>query len=286
MVYAAASLLGIASALLALLAPKYAVDHTQHVGAWQGALAGKNSCAAIMVIGLSAALVYAPKSMLQRATRIFMMLLFAVIISMADSSGALVVIAVVWVSLPLLRHLAAYEQKTRALITVILFIGGAGAVICMVEYLPLILKLLNRDPTLTGRTDIWKGESANVILAVKWALPNAHNGFLDIWLSLGGVGLALFGYALLKACRRIWQILLGNELKANLWMIAIVILVVTFNLDESVLIAAPSLMWILLASAFCGLEIATRREVRRVRVRLPAGGPRILAANAPLGGVT
>jgi O-antigen ligase len=310
MVYAAASLLGIASALLALLAPKYAVDHTQHVGAWQGALAGKNSCAAIMVIGLSAALVYAPKSMLQRATRIFMMLLFAVIISMADSSGALVVIAVVWVSLPLLRHLAAYEQKTRALITVILFIGGAGAVICMVEYLPLILKLLNRDPTLTGRTDIWKavltsifkhpllgygygafwlglkGESANVILAVKWALPNAHNGFLDIWLSLGGVGLALFGYALLKACRRIWQILLGNELKANLWMIAIVILVVTFNLDESVLIAAPSLMWILLASAFCGLEIATRREVRRVRVRLPAGDPRILAANAPLGGVT
>jgi O-antigen ligase len=284
MVYAATSFIGISSVALCLLAPQYAVDHSQHAGAWQGILAGKNSLAMIMVVGLAAALVYRPKSMLQQVARVFMMLLFAGVIHMADSSGALVVVAVLWASLPLLNHLAAYEKKTRALITVMLFVGGAGLVIGLVEYLPLILKLLNRDPTLTGRTDIWqavlisifkhpllgygygafwlglKGESANVVLAVKWALPNAHNGFLDIWLSLGGLGLALFGYALFKACRRIWHILLGQELKANLWLISIVILVVTFNLDESVLISAPSMMWILLTSAFCGLEVVAHRQ--------------------------
>jgi exopolysaccharide production protein ExoQ len=284
MVYAATSFIAIVSLAMCVLTPSYAVDDTAHIGAWQGMLAGKNALAMMMVIGLAAALVHHPKSMLAKAVKVFMMLLFAALLYKAGSSGALVVIAVLWVSLPVLNHLAKYEQKTRALITVILFIGSTGLVIGLVEYLPLILKLLNRDPTLTGRTDIWKavlisifkhpllgygygafwlglrGESANVVLAVKWAVPHAHNGFLDIWLALGGVGLACFGYALLKACRRIWQILLSNELKANMWMISIVILVTTFNLDESDLISAPSVMWILLVSAFCGLEVVAHRQ--------------------------
>jgi exopolysaccharide production protein ExoQ len=288
MVYTASSLIAISSVAMCLVAPKFSVDHSTHVGAWQGILAGKNALAMIMVIGLAAALVQQPKSTLQQGARAFMMLLFAGVMFMAGSSGALVVIAVLWASLPLLNHLARYQQRTRALISVMLFIGGAGLVIGLVEYLPLILKLLNRDPTLTGRTDIWKavlisifkhpllgygygafwlglrGESANVVLAVKWAVPHAHNGFLDIWLALGGVGLACFGYALLKACRRIWQILLSDDLKASMWMISIVILVVTFNLDESNLISAPSVMWILLVSAFCGLELYAHQHPRRV----------------------
>lgn len=303
MVYAATSLIAISSVALCLLAPKYAIDHAEHAGAWQGLLQGKNALGGAMVIGLAAALVLRPKSMLQKATRVFIMLLFAGVIFMSDSSGALVVIAVLWASLPLLKHLAGYEQKTRALITVILFVGAATLVITVVEYLPIILKLLNRDPTLTGRTDLWKavlisifkhpflgygygafwlglkGESANVILAVKWAVPHAHNGFLDIWLSMGGVGLAFFGYALLKACRRIWAIILSNDLKASLWLISIVILVLTYNLDESVLIGSPSVMWILLVSAFCGLEVYAHNHQRQPSfVRYPGGAVDMLLA--------
>jgi len=308
MIYAATTFIAIASVAICLLAPKYAIDHAQHVGAWQGILSGKNALAGTMVIGLAAALVIRPKSILQQAARIFLMLLFAGVILMADSSGALVVIAVFWASMPLLSHLAGYEQKTRALITVILFIGGASLAICVVEYLPIILKLLNRDPTLTGRTDLWKavlisifkhpflgygygafwlglkGESANVVLAVKWAVPHAHNGFLDIWLSLGGVGLACFGYALLKACRRIWAIILSDDLKPCLWMISIVILVLTYNLDESDLISAPSMMWILLVSAFCGLEVYAHQHRRPAQVRRHAGDARFISPQTALAG--
>ena len=73
---------------------------------------------------------------------------------------------------------------------------------------------LGKDPTLTGRTQIWKsvgaeimkhpilgygycafwrgyqGESANSALTNGWAVTSAHNGFLQTWLTLGAVGLA------------------------------------------------------------------------------------------------
>ncbi len=279
MVLIATSLLAVASVALVVLAPGAAVDHNQHAGAWQGVFAGKNTCAMVMAVGLAAAIVYRPRGPVLRCLKVCLMAMFAGIILMADSSSALVVIALLWISLPVLAHLARYQKPTRAVLLSLLFLAGSLLAIAVVTYLPVLLKLLNRDPTLTGRTDIWKavlqsifkhpllgygygafwlglkGESANVVLAVKWAIPNAHNGFLDVWLSLGAVGLAAIGYALSRALRRIWRLLLSSGLRQNLWLICVVLLVLAYNMDESVLIAAPSLMWTLFAAAVCGLEL-------------------------------
>jgi exopolysaccharide production protein ExoQ len=280
------SLLAVLSIVLIELAPQYALDHGQHAGAWQGVFQGKNACAMVMIIGIAAAMVYRPVSVLTRIGQIAVMVVFTLVIHMADSSGALVKIAILWIAVPLLSHLAHYESKTRALVSVLLFVGTVVTATFTVAYLPLILRLLNRDATLTGRTDLWKavllsifkhpllgygygafwlglrGESANVVLAVKWAVPHAHNGYLDIWLSLGAAGLVLFGFALARALRRIWQVLLAEDLRQNLWFISVVLLTLTYNLDESVLIITPSLMWILFVSAVCGLELHAYKQAR------------------------
>src|SRR5216683_2253931 len=71
-----------------------------------------------------------------------------------------------------------------------------------------------RDPTLTGRTDLWEvllnmninpwigagfesfwlGERLEKLWAMYWFKPNeAHNGYLEIYLNLGGVGLFFLG---------------------------------------------------------------------------------------------
>ena len=83
--------------------------------------------------------------------------------------------------------------------------------------------MLGKDLTLTGRTGIWsavldsiakrpllgygyqafwlglEGESYRIILAVSWVLAQAQNGFLDVMLEMGTVGLAIvllvFGFA-------------------------------------------------------------------------------------------
>lgn len=80
--------------------------------------------------------------------------------------------------------------------------------------LDVILRLLGRDPSLTGRADVWESVSAlaeakplfgqgHVFWAIDsaerdaiwtelgWAAPHAHNMFLDIKLQLGLIGVII-----------------------------------------------------------------------------------------------
>jgi O-antigen ligase len=77
-----------------------------------------------------------------------------------------------------------------------------------------IFTAIGRDPTLTGRTQLWDfvqgmidqsplhgygynaffdlpGLQEHLLALVGWPAPNAHNGFLEVWLGLGIVGLML-----------------------------------------------------------------------------------------------
>ncbi len=106
--------------------------------------------------------------------------------------------------------------------------------------------------TLTGRTGIWsavidsiakrpmlgygyqafwlglEGESYRVILAVSWVLAQAQNGFIDVMLEMGAVGLAIvllvFGFAFRDAVVCLLRSRDDAQLRAVEWYLAIVIL--------------------------------------------------------------
>jgi exopolysaccharide production protein ExoQ len=287
-VFISTSLLAFASILLLLLSPQNAIDHSKHVGAWQGVFAGKNGCAATMAVGLAAALAYRASSFLQRTLKFCMIVLFLGIIAKSDSSGTVVAIAVLLISIPIVKLLTYAPRKFHGLILPAVLVLAAVATFAAINYLPEILRLLHRDATLSGRTRLWsgalqaiykrpwlgygygafwlalKGESANVAFVLKWTPPHAHNGFLDICLSLGLVGFALFTYSLLCAGGRMWRLLKAGSLERGRWMVSVVILVITCNLGESNLILAPSLMWILYVAAVISLERFAVRKRSRV----------------------
>lgn len=85
-----------------------------------------------------------------------------------------------------------------------------------------LLGTVGRDSTLTGRTDIWKlvlGMSGNPVFGVgfesfwlgerlqktwnlyRFHLNEAHNGYIEIYLDLGWIGIALLAALLLKGYR-------------------------------------------------------------------------------------
>jgi O-antigen ligase len=90
----------------------------------------------------------------------------------------------------------------------------------------LAIKLLNRDPTLTGRVFLWQqaaslqpnpllgagfesfwlGERLKRMWAIHWWHPNeAHNGYIEIYLNLGIIGCVLMLGVFLSTfwkCRR------------------------------------------------------------------------------------
>jgi O-antigen ligase len=86
----------------------------------------------------------------------------------------------------------------------------------------LMLDLIGKDPTLTGRTEIWGYVIQDISLkpllgwgyfafwipsnpaaveignAVQWVVPEAHNGLLEMLLHIGMVGTAIFAFLLVR----------------------------------------------------------------------------------------
>lgn len=159
------------------------------------------------------------------------------------------------------------------------------------------LEKMGRNPTLTGRSDIWKHITLDTVdplvgdgfwcfwggsggQAIKEAMgtriPNAHDGYLDIYLDGGIIGLVLL-FCLLFAN--------GNRLVANLRRgrfqrvrFALLVVAILANISES-FFARPSLVWfttilvlIELPSLSRGEQVEPEAEGRWVKdlVDLPA----------------
>jgi exopolysaccharide production protein ExoQ len=157
----------------------------------------------------------------------------------------------------------------------------------------LLFTLLGKDSSLTGRTAIWssvtdsiakrpllgygyqafwlalEGESYRVILAVSWVLAQAQNGFLDVMLEMGAVGLAIvvlvFGFAFRDGVVCLLRSRDHTQLRAVEWYLAIVMLTLIYNLDESFLFEPKHLGSMIFVIACVGLK----QEWLRLRVTAP-----------------
>ena len=105
---------------------------------------------------------------------------------------------------------------------VILAVILAPVLIVAVVAPDTFLELIGKDPTLTGRTEIWAYVIQDIWMkpwlgwgyfgfwqltnpaaleisdAVHWVVPNAHNGLLEFLLNVGVLGTALFAFILIR----------------------------------------------------------------------------------------
>ena len=126
--------------------------------------------------------------------------------------------------------------------------------------LDTVLAWSGRDPTLTGRTLLWhevwelvrerpllgygygafwaeSSEPASLLWeAIGWAVPTAHNGYLELLLELGVVGLTLF---VLSVSTTIFGILARIRLIERALLLsccAVISFVLIYNVVESTLL--------------------------------------------------
>jgi exopolysaccharide production protein ExoQ len=126
----------------------------------------------------------------------------------------------------------------------------------------MVAELLGRDPTLTGRTGIWKAVldvQTNPLLGVGyqsfwlgdrlkavWSnldasfLNEAHNGYLEIYLNLGLLGLALLGFFMVSSYRTVCRQLITSPHFASL-SLALWVVTVFYNATEAAF--GASLLW-------------------------------------------
>lgn len=137
------------------------------------------------------------------------------------------------------------------------------------EYSSLVFASLGKDPSLTGRTELWMyawdmieqklwlgygwgafwggldGPSGYIIRMAKWAVPNSHNGWIDLWLDLGFVG--VFAYAagfIINLIRSLWIARYTTHLY-GLWPLVYLTYTLISTYTETGLVARNSIFWVL-----------------------------------------
>jgi exopolysaccharide production protein ExoQ len=292
----ALGVLAVLSALCAVLLPHYGVTNgTEYAGAagagaWKGVFQTKNQLGKAMVLMCICCVCLWSSRQARRSSIAFMFILAVTLLVLSRAAASAVALIFLLSLVPLIRIL---RWRASNLVPAVLAISVAFAGIAtfVVDNSATLLALLGRNATLTGRIPLWgvvlrsisrrpflgygyagfwkgmHGPSAYVRESVGWDVPHAHNGFLDVWLDLGAVGLILFSMLLFTSFLRAVRTFRDGHGYDSLWPLMVLSCMLLFNLTESTALLPNSLYWILLVACTTP-NVVRRREAEPGRAPL------------------
>jgi exopolysaccharide production protein ExoQ len=242
-------------------------------GVWMGSFSSKNLLGQAMVLSTIVSLLIAlGETGWKRGLGLAITALSCALLVLSDSkTSAVVLFASVMLLLPLRVLRLRYRVAELALTTTLVGVGALAVWIAGNSV--AVLNLLGRDATLTGRVQLWgmlwqmirqnpwigygyggfwlfwDGPSAAIwqvcLARYGWLPPNGHDGFIDLWLDLGVVGLAAFLIHLIVSFVRAHSVALEARSFLDLFPVMFLYFMVLANLTESTLVIHNSLMWVL-----------------------------------------
>ena len=234
--------------------PGRATANPDGVPGWRGGFIHKNSMGPFMVFAVLVMASFDRPSM----RRTLAILTASGLVVASQSTTALGAGLVTLLVYTFLRRLAASTRPARASLVV----GALGVVILLSalssSIFSTILGLSGKDATLTGRTDIWDGvwqaveqrpwqgygaggvwgnpsvdPARSIMRSLGFTVFHSHNGFLEIMLLLGFVGLGLYVW-LMGSTIRLGLANLREDTPVAVFGICYVVLVVVASLSEVV----------------------------------------------------
>ena len=272
----------IISFFFAIFIPMYGIDGGSNSGDWRGAFLYKNVLAEIAVLAFLVFLFVRPRT--SRSLRWFGIAASLALLFLSGSATGIIVCFAIVATLPLYK--LAHARWTLVIpVTLGLSLLLAGSLLVMKTGAAESLQLMNRGPDLTGRTELWNavlisiskrpwlgygfsafwegmnGESESVLKAAGWMAGYAHDGFLDLLLQLGFLGLVTFVAGYLVLWRRALAFLSRATGPAPLWLCAFLAFMLLYNLTEgSSILAQNTIYWILYIAAAVNLIPVSSRQ--------------------------
>lgn len=275
-----ATVAAILSLFLIFLMPKYGIYHRDAGSQWQGICSHKNT------LGFSMAFLLTPIFFTSQrlALKIGYTAMLLLLIVMSGSRGAWFITAALFLFVGWLSLSRRLKSKEALLLSVATGLIVVSAIVVGAWYLEPLLRMIGKDPTLTGRTQIytavlhsifthpvigyglgafWFGinpESLNIAREINWpGIGYAENGFLELALGVGGLGVGLvllmFGRAIRQSAKLIRWGLYNPRVG---WFSAIIFLELITNIEGGIVMAPDNLNWTLTLIAFIGLANEVR----------------------------
>jgi len=267
--------MAIISLLLITVVPSEAIMHGVHEGAWRGTFFHKNFLGKNMVIGMLAVLMLNLVGKIRPLFTLGGAGLCAVLIVGSQSVTSIVTAVACVLLFMLFSKLETYPGGYHRLFMAISFLV-IGALVATLLYANIdsVLQVFGRKTTLTGRTQLWAilldkamvkpwlgygyaafwqgraGVSGEVTEAFgNWYPTHAHNGFMDLLLDFGLVGLLVFISTFAVIGFRAYKLAIQPQSNINLWPATYMFFFMIHNLAESDLFRPLSIMWPLFVAA-------------------------------------
>jgi exopolysaccharide production protein ExoQ len=268
------------SIALGALAPSIGRMTFEHPGAWSGLWTHKNTLGGIMALGVAVCTAAAIVEPERRKFWIVTALGAFTLVLLSTSKTALLasMLGLFVIGAGMLVRRGPVQAVIVSACVLGAIIVGASIVMLTPE---LIVAVLGRDLTLTGRTEIWDasarfveaqpwlgygyyafwlpdtGPAYWVREAVAWQVASAHSSWLELALGLGRVGVALFA---LQLAATLWR---GSravmDVQAGLWAPAFLAAFALYTLSESHALQANNLFWTIYVAVAARLALDARR---------------------------
>lgn len=255
----------------------FGVPAYSSIEGWHGIFNHKNDLGAMMALAIVVEWYFPAQSTLSRVARIFCLSLYVVLLFLSDSVTAL---ASVTLAILLMYAFNAFRFQygllVPALLVGLLLVGGAlmlnagsasGALKALgrssdlsgrMELWHSVIAMIHKKPMLGfGFSGFWRGasdESALVESQIGWSPVYAHNGYLEITLSLGIVGLLLFAWFAFVGIKRALFLSKMAVSSADLWPLAFLVFFLIHNLSECTILFQNNLEWGLCVATVVGAE--------------------------------
>lgn len=278
-------IVAIGSLLFALFLPSYGITSELHEGAWRGIFVHKNVLGLIMVLSSIVFILLNVRGGKYRLIKWFFLGLSLSLIMLSTSKTSLLLFVILLALLPFYKSLQ-WHFYIRVFIYCLLIVVVVGSITWLVENTKFVLNAIGRDATLTGRTDLWEAimimikkrpllgygynafwhgvegkASAYVWQIAGWNVAHSHNGFLEICLDIGLVGIAIFIAGCAQAIRNaIRMICLTNNMEA-LWPLVYITFILIYNLNESSLIQHNRATWVIYVSVILSLCLKNSKTI-------------------------
>lgn len=211
------TVLSFLSAFYSLTNPSFAINTVKN--GWQGVLPHPNRLGILLSLHITLWLFHAMFYPKQRWLAIGIALFSLYVRQNTNSTTSFIVIIILLVLVGCLQILKKLPYRQAFVGVLLCMLVGTSITFIILENWNSLLDSLGKDATLTGRTTIWpqiidrglerplfghgthsfwqdwRGKdnpAYGIVAANGWVPPHAHNGFMEIFLELGLVGLILF----------------------------------------------------------------------------------------------
>ncbi len=270
------------SFILTLIHPSYTIDGL-HGNAFRGITIHKNIFGEYMGEFLLLSLTYPFSARFGYAQSGCVLLALAALAASHAATALLSAAAAVLLMPVITAFRFRKEQIAPLLIGGIVLVGGCF--LTAFRYSDALLSGLGKDSTLTGRSALWsfvlqcvarrpllgygydafwqglRGESLVLTSQVGWEVPHSHDGYLEVLLATGLVGLISFMVCVLRMLKGSISYLRRQRSLAGLWPASFLVYYLIHAITEASLLTREGLSYLLFVALATSVGMEKTKDV-------------------------